>query len=63
MKAITVTVSPEGEVEIKAVGYRGASCEKATAALERALGGTVTKKTRTPEYYQAQDQQQKAGQG
>lgn len=62
MKAVIVTVETDGTIEIKATGFRGSACEKATAQIEKALG-TVTKKTRTPEFYQGQEQQQKAGQG
>ena len=50
MKMITVIVSPAGEVQIDAIGFKGADCEKATAYLERALG-TVNRKVKKPEYY------------
>lgn len=51
MKSIVVTIDEDGNTEIKAVGYRGSSCEKATAELEKALG-KVGKRTKTPEYHQ-----------
>lgn len=55
MRSIEVIVSPEGEVKIEAVGYKGQGCEKATAALEAAMGIPGTRKKK-PEY-QAQETQ------
>jgi hypothetical protein len=49
MRTIEVTVSPEGEVKIAAVGFKGNACEKATKALEEAMG-IPGKRTKTPEY-------------
>jgi hypothetical protein len=49
---ITVIVNPAGEVQIDAIGFKGADCEKATAFLEQALGITLTRK-RKADYYQA----------
>ena len=49
-RMITVVVHPTGEVQIDAVGFKGADCEKATAFLEKALGVTG-KKVNKPEYY------------
>lgn len=60
MKQIKVTVNEDGSLEIEAVGYKGNACEKATAALEKALG-VAGKRTKKPEYYQANEQSQKAG--
>lgn len=51
-RMITVIVNPAGEVQIDAIGFKGADCEKATAFLEQALG-MATAKERKPEYYQA----------
>jgi hypothetical protein len=50
-RTIEIIVSPNGEVSIDAVGFKGADCEKATAYLEQALG-VVGKKTKKPEYHQ-----------
>ena len=50
-RMITVIVSPAGEVQIDAIGFKGADCEKATAFLEKALGITLTRK-RKADYYQ-----------
>ena len=49
---IEVVVSPTGEVVIEAVGFKGADCEAATRFLEAALG-TLTARSRKPEYLQA----------
>jgi len=59
-KQIIVSVSEDGTIKIEAVGFKGNACEKATAAIEQALG-TPGKRTKKPEYYQQQTQQQKAG--
>ncbi|GJL53108.1 MAG: hypothetical protein NPIRA02_02400 [Nitrospirales bacterium] len=48
-QTITISISPTGEVTVKAQGYRGSACEDATRALESALGVTE-KRRRTPEY-------------
>jgi hypothetical protein len=60
-KQVIVTVSPDGEVSIEAVGFKGSSCEKATKAIEQALG-TSGKRSKKPEYYQGNTQQAKVGQ-
>lgn len=52
MKTIHVTVDPTGKIEIEAVGFRGADCEKATAFLEQALG-KVNRKEHKPEFYRS----------
>ena len=59
-KHIEITIMPDGEVQIEAVGYSGAECEQVTAELEKALG-VAGKRTAKPERYQ-QDAQQKVRQ-
>ena len=57
-KTIEVVVQPDGTLKIEAVGFLGASCEKATEFLHLALGRLVGKQKK-PEYYrQAQRCQQ-----
>ena len=46
---IEVIVSPQGEVKIDAIGYKGTACEKATRFLEEALG-VITNRVKKPEY-------------
>lgn len=58
MKSIVVEVSPEGEVKIEAVGYKGQSCSLATKALEKALG-LSGKSTKKPEWHQSEVAAQK----
>lgn len=41
---ITVNITPSGTVSIDASGFRGTSCEEATASLEIVLGGGIAKK-------------------
>lgn len=60
MKSIEVIITPAGEVQIEAVGFKGNACEKATAELEAALGTTTAKKKK-PEYFAANTNTQKAG--
>lgn len=47
---IEVIVSPAGDISINAIGFKGADCEKATQALEEALG-VVKDRVKKPEYY------------
>ena len=49
--SIEVIVSPNGEIKIDAVGFKGADCEKATRFLEKALG-VVDHRAKKPEYHQ-----------
>ncbi len=49
-RSIEVVIGPRGEVKIDAVGFKGADCEKATKALEEALG-VVKDRVKKPEYY------------
>ena len=50
-RAIEITVSPNGDISIDAIGFKGADCEQATKYLEEALG-VVAQKQRKPEFYQ-----------
>ena len=62
-RTIEVTIEPGGSIQIEGVGFQGSDCEKATKFLEEALG-TVTTRTKKPEYYQRSRQaaQQRLGQ-
>ena len=61
-KSIEIVVSPAGDIQIDAVGFKGADCEKATKFLEEALG-VVGQKQKKPEYHQHNitQQQQRLG--
>ena len=48
--SIEVIVSPNGEIQIDALGFKGADCEKATRYLEEALG-VVSERVKKPEYH------------
>jgi DUF2997 family protein len=48
--SIEVIVSPAGDIQIDAVGFKGADCEKATRYLEEALG-VVNNRVKKPEYH------------
>jgi len=45
-----VIVSRTGEIQIDAVGFKGADCERATRYLEEALG-VVSDRVKKPEYH------------
>jgi hypothetical protein len=60
MKTIELVIAPTGEVQIDAVGFAGADCEKATAFLESALGNTRHRQ-RKPEYHRRVRRQQRVG--
>jgi hypothetical protein len=49
---IVVTISPEGDTKIEAIGYTGGSCAAATKPLEEALGVVADRKLK-PEYHRA----------
>ena len=49
---IEVVVSPQGEIVIEAVGFKGADCETATKFLEVALG-VLTARDHKPEFHQS----------
>lgn len=53
MKTIRIEISPDGEVVIEAVGFKGADCLKATKAYEEALG-PVKRRMKRPEFYQSE---------
>ncbi len=60
---IDIIVSPMGDISINAIGFKGADCEKATRALEEALG-VVKNRVNKPEYYSratARNQQRLGG--
>jgi len=50
-KSIEVTIKTDGKVVIEAIGFKGGACEKATQAIEQALG-TVASRKKKPEFYQ-----------
>ena len=50
MKTVIFEIA-NGEVQIKASGFKGGACDAATKAFEEILGG-AGKKARTSEYYE-----------
>jgi hypothetical protein len=59
---IEIIVSPDGSIQIDAVGFKGADCERATRYLEEALGA-VNNRVKKPEHHQSKrtQMQQRAG--
>ncbi len=47
---VEVIVSPNGEIQIDALGFKGANCERATRYLEEALG-VIDNRVKKPEYH------------
>ena len=60
-RSIEVVVDPAGEIQIEAVGFRGADCEKATAFLERALGRIERRRAKPERYAGAVQNEQRIG--
>lgn len=50
MRQVIVEVGLNGELKLEGKGFAGPECEKATAALEAALG-VVKKKEKTKDYH------------
>jgi hypothetical protein len=60
MKTVIIEVLPDGSMKLEGQGFKGAECEKATAALEKALGVTG-KRTKKPEWYKDVQFNQRVG--
>ena len=58
MRSLTITVKPNGESQIEANGFEGASCTTATMPYIQRLGGKQTKHTIKDEMYQQVNQEQ-----
>lgn len=52
MKQVTIEIDTDGNIKVEAAGFKGADCEKATKALEEALGKTSDRKKKA-EFFQA----------
>ncbi len=48
---IVITFKPNGTVEVKTAGFKGAGCMKAAQFIEESLGQTLSTK-KTSEYYE-----------
>ena len=60
MSQVTITIGPDGDVEVKAAGVAGTGCKTLTAAIEKAIGKTTGDKP-TSEMHAKSVQQAKAG--
>ena len=56
-RRIHVRVSPLGEITVEADGFLGKGCEAATKAIEEALG-KPSARTRKPDFWRQNNQQQ-----
>ena len=61
MKTIEVIVTEDAIITVEAIGFHGKGCEKATKALEEALG-KVVKRDKKPEFFKERVNQQQIGQ-
>lgn len=61
MKQIIITVDDDAKVTVKGHGFVGKQCEKPIADIIDAMGGTVTKSCKLPEYFQQVGTTQKVG--
>lgn len=59
MKHVIIEVLPDGSVNVEAKEFKGVECEKATKALEEALGAAGPRKKK-PEWYQQTTNTQRA---
>ena len=50
-KEIIIEIGENGELELRAEGFKGGSCEKATAFIEEALGMTEGKRKKLPAFF------------
>jgi hypothetical protein len=48
-RTIELMISPTGDLQLDAIGFKGTDCEKATAFLEKALG-QIANRQHKPEY-------------
>ena len=55
-KRIKVLVAPDGEVTIEAIGFTGIACEKATKALEKALGFVGARRLKPERFEDAKEE-------
>lgn len=58
IQEITVSIAPDGTVDLEVHGVSGAKCEALTELLEQKLGGQVLERRRKDSYYQEVEQDQ-----
>jgi hypothetical protein len=52
MKTVEITIQPDGEVKVDAIGFAGVGCKKATTELIEVLaGGGSTDTKPKPDFY------------
>ena len=52
MKQVQIKIAPDGSITIDTKGFTGADCEKATRAIETALGEKTSDKKK-PDWFQS----------
>jgi hypothetical protein len=56
LNEIDVFISPNGTIRVEVRGAKGKNCLSITKEIEQLLGGNVTDRTLTDEYYQDEQQ-------
>lgn len=54
-ETITIILDKNGGMEIETHNFQGAVCEKVCEQILVGMGGTATKQTKKPEYYEGGD--------
>jgi hypothetical protein len=58
LRTIEILVTPKGETTVQTKGFSGSSCQDASKLIEQALGAKTAEQM-TPEFYQAQQLEQR----
>ena len=61
IQEVTVTIAPDGTVDVEVKGVTGKKCLAVTELLEQALGGQILERWFQDPYYQTQDSDQDLG--
>jgi len=56
MEKVIITITPDGNMTVKAEGVKGAACLPLVDAITDALGGDVLKEADTEEMYEQADE-------
>jgi len=52
-QSVKVTLGKDGSIKVEAIGFKGGSCEEATAHLDKLFG--KSKRTYKPSYYEQEE--------
>jgi acylphosphatase len=63
MKKVKIKLGPDGSVQVEAEGFKGGTCEQATAFLEKLFGNPETKVLKSSYYEQEETDEVKLQDG